>query len=250
MSTLKLYLSKYRNLGLRQPAAIEALLLWAALLGLSLAVLPEAIDVWQRTGALTAIALLVAMGGLVLLYLPRHYPHRHFGWCNTVTLMRAAAVCWLAGLWFASDDAWQGTLAWGASIAGLTLLVLDGLDGWLARRLGNSSSFGARFDMEVDSLLALVLAVLAWQTEKVGAWVVMLGLFRPAFILASWRFKQLTAPLPASRLRKIICVVQVATLAAMLAPVVTPIMANGLALITLALLTWSFGRDTRWLLRQ
>lgn len=250
MSTLKLYLNKYRDLGLRQPAAIEALLLWAVLVGLSLAFVPEAIDIWQRSGALMAIGLLVTMGGLMLLYLLRHYPHRHFGWCNTVTLMRAAAVCWLAGLWFATDDAWQGTLAWGASIAGLMLLVLDGVDGWLARRLGNSSSFGARFDMEVDSLLALVLAVLVWQTDKVGAWVVMLGLFRPVFILAGWRWPKLAGELPPSLARKVVCVIQVAALAAMLAPVITPTVASPLALATLALLAWSFGRDTWWLLRQ
>lgn len=250
MSTLKLYLTKYRDLRLRQPAAIEALLLWAVLVGLSLAFVPEAIDIWQRTGTLMAIGLLVTMGGLILLYLPRHYPHRHFGWCNTVTLMRAAAVCWLAGLWFAADSAWQGTLAWGASIAGLMLLVLDGVDGWLARRLGNSSSFGARFDMEVDSLLALVLAVLVWQTDKVEAWVVILGLFRPVFILASWRWPKLAGNLPPSLARKVVCVIQVASLATMLAPIITPTVATGLALTNLALLSWSFGRDTWWLLRQ
>ncbi len=250
MSTFKLYLNKYRLLGLGQPAAIEALLLWVALVAASLAVAPGALDIWQPSGAFVAISLLVAMGALVLVFLPRHYPHRHFGWCNTVTLMRAAAVCWLAGLWFATDAAWQGTLAWGASLAGLTLLVLDGLDGWLARHQGNSSSFGARFDMEVDSLLALVLAVLVWQADKVDAWVVLLGLFRPIFIVAGWRWPKLTSSLPESRARKVVCVVQVATLAAMLAPVVTPATATVLAGITLALLAWSFGRDTWWLLHQ
>lgn len=250
MSTLKIYFNKYRSLGQRQPAAIEALLLWIALVAVSLAVLPEALDIWQLSGALLAICLLIAMGAMMLVFLPKHYPHRHFGWCNTVTLMRAGAVCWLAGLWFAADHALQGTIAWGASIAGLTLLLLDGVDGWLARRLGNSSAFGARFDMEVDSLLGLVLAVLAWQTDKVGAWVVMLGLFRPAFIVAGWHWPKLMGELPASRMRKLICVIQVAALATMLAPVVTPTLATGLALMTLALLVWSFGRDIWWLMRQ
>ncbi|MCD8494222.1 MAG: CDP-alcohol phosphatidyltransferase family protein [Burkholderiaceae bacterium] len=250
MSTLKLYLSKYRDRGLCQPAILEALLLWAALVGLSLLAVDHAIEIWQRTGALMAIALLVATGGLVLVFLPYHYRHRHFGWCNTVTFIRAAAVCWLAGLYFAPDDAWQGTLAWAASVAGLTLLVLDGVDGWLARRFGNSSSFGARFDMEVDSLLALVLAVLVWQTDKVGAWVVMLGLFRPIFILGGWRWPKLKGNLPDSPARKVVCVIQVASLATMLAPVVTAVMATWLAAFTLALLIWSFGRDTWWLLRR
>lgn len=250
MSTLKIYLNKYREIGQRQLATVEALLLWIVLMAASVAVLPKALDIWQLSGTLVTISLLTALGALVIMLLPKHYPHRHFGWCNAVTLTRAAAVCWLAGLWFAVDTAWQGSIAWGASIAGLSLLVLDGVDGWLARRLGNSSSFGARFDMEVDSLLALVLAVLAWQTDKVGAWVVMLGLFRPAFILAGWSWHKLAAPLPPSGIRKLICVLQVGALAAMLAPVVTAPMANALAITILALLVWSFGRDMWWLLRQ
>jgi phosphatidylglycerophosphate synthase len=40
------------------------------------------------------------------------------------------------------------------------LLALDGLDGWLARRFGLASAYGARFDMEVDGFLILVLALL------------------------------------------------------------------------------------------
>jgi len=250
MSALKPYFSKYRQIGLAQLASLEALLLWTALLGLSVAALPQAIEIWQQTGAVLSISLMVALGALVLVFLRRYYPHRHFGWCNTVTLMRAAAVCWLAGLWFAVETNWQGTIAWGASIAGLVLLTLDGLDGWLARKRGNSSSFGARFDMEVDSLLALVLAVLVWQTDKVGAWVVLLGLFRPAFMLATLRWPKLGAELPPAWRRKVVCVIQVAVLATMLAPVVTPVVATWLAAITLALLVWSFGRDTWWLLRQ
>jgi len=250
MPTLKPYLNKYRQFGLGQLATIEALLLWSALLLLSLMALPEAIDIWQQAGAALSLTLLVALGALVLVFLRRHYPHRHFGWCNTVTLMRATAVCWLAGLWFAANAHWSDTIAWGASIAGLVLLTLDGLDGWLARRRGNSSSFGARFDMEVDSLLALVLAVLVWQTDKVGAWVVLLGLFRPAFILASHWWPKLQADLPPAWPRKVVCVIQVAALATMLAPVVTPAVATGLAALALALLVWSFGRDTWWLLHQ
>ena len=250
MSTLKIYLNKYRQFGQSQLASLEALLLWAVLFGLSLAAWPEAIDIWQQTGALLSITLLLALGALVLVFLRRHYPHRHFGWCNTVTFMRAAAVCWLAGLWFAAGANWPATIAWGASIAALLLLTLDGVDGWLARKRGNSSSFGARFDMEVDSLLALVLAVLVWQTGKVGAWVVLLGLFRPAFILASWRWPALAGDLPPAWRRKVVCVIQVAALALMLAPVVTDVVATTLAATVLALLALSFGRDTWWLLKQ
>jgi multidrug efflux pump subunit AcrA (membrane-fusion protein) len=44
--------------------------------------------------------------------------------------------------------------------------MLDGVDGWLARRHEIASRFGARFDMEVDALLILALSVLAGCGEK------------------------------------------------------------------------------------
>ena len=50
------------------------------------------------------------------------------------------------------------------ALAGLVLL-LDGVDGWLARRGGWCSRFGARFDMETDALLVLlILLVLLFLT--------------------------------------------------------------------------------------
>jgi phosphatidylglycerophosphate synthase len=250
MSEFWLYLYKFRDLGLRQRATLEAALWWVAIVVASVLALPKALTIWHLPGALTAFIMIFGLGIVLLLLLPRHYPHQHFGWCNAVTFIRAAAVCWLAGLWYQADSTLDGSIAWGVSLAGILVLALDGLDGWLARKLGNQSSFGARFDMEVDSLLALVLAVLVWQSGKVGVWVLMLGLFRPAFILAGSLSATLTAALPESGLRKAVCVIQVAALSIVLAPIVTPFVAQIMVGLTLALLLWSFGRDTLWLLRK
>ena len=49
-----------------------------------------------------------------------------------------------------------------AALAGFAL-ALDGVDGHLARRFDQVSDFGARFDMEVDAALILVLCIgLSW----------------------------------------------------------------------------------------
>lgn len=250
MSTLRLYFDKYRELGMRQPAALEAFLLWAALMAASIWAWPHALPIWQAGGVSLALALLVMVGALLLALLPGRYPHRHFGWCNAVTLVRAAALCWLAGLWFAGPQLANPSIAWAVSATAIVLLLLDGIDGWLARRWGHSSAFGARFDMEVDSFSALVLAVLVWQSDKVGAWVLLLGLFRPGFLMAGLVMPKLRQPLPESFARKVVCVVQVAVLAVLLAPLVSTLWANILAAVALVMLGWSFTRDTRWLLQQ
>ena len=71
-----------------------------------------------------------------------------------------------------------------AAAIGVTAIVvmLDGADGWLARRSGIASEFGARFDMEVDALLIMALAMLAWQHGKAGGWVLLSGLLRYVFV--------------------------------------------------------------------
>ena len=73
-----------------------------------------------------------------------------------------------------------------AAAASAIAIALDGVDGWLARRTGMVSAFGARFDMEVDALLIQVLAILAWQHGKAGAWILASGLLRYLFVAAGW----------------------------------------------------------------
>ena len=49
-------------------------------------------------------------------------------------------------------------------------LVLDGVDGQVARRTGTVSALGARFDMEVDAFLMLVLSVYVASSWPRGCW--------------------------------------------------------------------------------
>ena len=52
-------------------------------------------------------------------------------------------------------------------------LILDGVDGKVARRTGTSTALGARFDMEVDAFLILVLSV--YVSMALGPWVLLIG---------------------------------------------------------------------------
>jgi phosphatidylglycerophosphate synthase len=119
----------------------------------------------------------------------------------------------------------------------------------MARRTGMASRFGARFDMEIDALLILALAVLTWQSGKAGAWVVLSGLLRYVFVASGWLLPPMRQPLPDSRRRQTICVIQVAGLIVALAPFVTPPASELIASAALATLVYSFVVDTMWLLR-
>lgn len=170
-----------------------------------------------------------------------------FAPCHRVTLVRAGLVGLLTGVLAAP----QTLPALGWTVLGLALvaLALDGVDGWLARRQGTASAFGARFDMEVDAALIAVLAGLAWVGGKAGAWVLALGLMRYGFVAAARVWPWLAAPLPHSLRRKAVCVLQVAVLAALMAPVLVPPATTVMAAGALAALTWSFAVDVLWLWR-
>ncbi|WP_235829826.1 CDP-alcohol phosphatidyltransferase family protein [Frigidibacter oleivorans] len=228
------------------PALPALLLLCVAGAGLTLGLAEAMTEAAPRSRA-GALALFLGAAALAVRGIGRGrsgtYPHGRLGLCNAVTLTRAALAASLLA------PALAGTPRPGLCLA-LTLvaLALDGVDGWLARQAGLASRFGARFDMETDSLLALVLALLAMQTAGLGPWVLVLGLPRYVFWAAMWVWPWLDGPLPPRRSRRWICVVQIGALAALQLPGLWPAaaaLAVPLAAGALALVLWSFAVDIR-----
>ncbi|WP_376696812.1 CDP-alcohol phosphatidyltransferase family protein [Wenzhouxiangella sp. EGI_FJ10305] len=171
-----------------------------------------------------------------------------FGWANRVTLLRAAITCALAGaLVDPSIFIEQAAMVLGLA---LTALALDGVDGWLARRAGESSAFGARFDMETDAMLILVLCAGLWLSGLAPAWVLAIGLMRPAFLAGSLTWPWLSKPLPDSYRRKLVCVVQVSVLPIALLPILTDPLRLTLLAVALLALGASFAIDIAWLFRN
>jgi len=188
------------------------------------------------------------LGATVLLAtVPRRLPLPCFGLANQVTLLRAALVALLFGL--AGETATPAG-AWLAAGTALLASALDGVDGWLARRLGLSSAFGARFDMETDALLIVALALLVWQFDKAGYWVLLAGLLRYLFVAAGALLDWLRRPLPPSRRRQTVCVLQILMLIVCLLPPVTRLWSQTAAALGLLLLVWSFTLDVVWLARR
>ena len=127
---------------------------------------------------------------------------------------------------------------------------LDALDGWLARRTGMSSTFGARFDMETDALFILVLSLWAWRLGKAGPWVILAGLLRYAFVLATLLLPALRGNLPPSFRRKTIAAVQMVALLVVIVPFVSASNSAPIAAVALLTLVVSFAMDIGWLLRR
>lgn len=221
-----------------------------------LAVLAQALAAFAAFSAWFIGATLACYAGaalLIAMHVGRHHPHANFGAANVVTLLRLLLTCLSAGL-VAQSVAGSAVLsretAWLFTSIAVIALLLDGLDGLLARRSGQMSRFGARFDMEVDALQILLLSITAAALDKAGGWVVLAGLMRYAFVVSGWLWPQLAQPLPPSMRRKFVCAVQIAALIALLAPPVQPPASVALALMALVLLVGSFALDVIWALRQ
>ncbi|WP_431198022.1 CDP-alcohol phosphatidyltransferase family protein [Leifsonia xyli] len=193
---------------------------------------------------LTAVAYLVVTTLLLMRGLRRHGAVR-FGPANAVTSLRSTLVGLITGLVVASFVAPVPV----PLLVGLTVpaLALDAVDGWVARRTRSTSELGARFDMEVDAFLLLVLS--ASVARDLGLWVLTIGLLRYAFVAVGWMLPWFRARLPYRYWRKVVTAVAGIALALAVAGAPVPVAAVAVGL-ALALLLESFGRDALWLVRQ
>ena len=191
-------------------------------------------------------AALAVTSGILWRFHSRSADHR-FGLANWVTLFRLNLVAlMLVAVWPGEPGYVQ---SWLLFLIAATALALDGVDGWLARRRREASEFGEHFDMGADTAFTIITTLCLVAFGLVGAWVLLLGLLRPAFATAGRLWPTLRTPLPPSRSRKIACAGSLACLVAALAPPSAPL-APALALLALVQLAWSFGRDLRHLLRR
>jgi phosphatidylglycerophosphate synthase len=204
---------------------------------------------WLQAGGAypwRAAAVLSVMTGASLLFAGGH-PFPALGPANQVTLVRAMLVALAAGL---IGEPAASPVATAAVVAIAGIAVLDGVDGWLARRSRMASAFGARIDMETDAVLVLVLSLLVWQHGKGGVWILAAGLMRYVFVAAGWVLPWMAGPLEPTFRAKAVAVGTLVGLSVALAPFVPPSVSEGVAAVTLAALAWSFAVDVRRLRRN
>ena len=193
-----------------------------------------------------AVGMSCAAGGWFLLAqaLARH-GRQGLGPADHVTVTRGTLACVVAAITTRSvlDPVAPGTS--GSAAGGALVLVaavalaLDAVDGWVARRTGTSSSLGARFDMEVDAFLILVLSLAA--ARVLGGWVLVIGLFRYVLMVGARVAPWLGGPVPPRLWRKAVAALQGVALTLATAEVLPRPLAGAVVGLALLLLAWSFG---------
>lgn len=189
-----------------------------------------------KAAGLFSVVMILTLG-----HLRGRHPYARFGPANQLTTARAVLVVLVASL---LGEPGRPPVAVTAAVAGLCATVMDGVDGWLARRTSMASGFGARFDTEIDALLVQALALLAWRYGKAGSWVLLSGLIRYAFVAAGRLWTWLRTPLVPTRRGRVICVVQIVALLLAIVPAITPPRSTIIAALGLTLLCYSFLAET------
>jgi phosphatidylglycerophosphate synthase len=220
-------------------ATILGMLVTAALLGVVSATAGLGVAGWivgLATGS-AATALLVT--ARMRSDQPAMFP------ADWVTLTRTVLIAAVAGL---VADSFGRPISVTALVTLSTVaLVLDAVDGQVARRTGTATPVGARIDGEVDAFLILLLSI--YVSQDYGGWVLIIGAARYALLLAGWLIPWLAAPLPPRYWGKVVAAVQgiVLTVAA------SGLLDRSVGMIAVAaallLLAESFGRNVIWLYR-
>jgi phosphatidylglycerophosphate synthase len=197
-------------------------------------------------GWITALAYTFVLTAALTFALIRDGAQR-MGPADRVTLARATLVGCVAVLVVESYAGLPVPLALLVPIAAVALIG-DAIDGQIARRTKTCSDHGARFDMEVDAFLILVLSMLV--SDSLGPWVLAMGLMRYVFVTASWRMPWLKASLPHSMARKTVAAVQGIVLVVAASDLLPEVLNFAVVALALGSLVWSFGRDVHWLSRH
>jgi len=173
-------------------------------------------------------------------FVAAHHPFDTYGAANHVTTFRAALIALIVGLVFEPATREVATTA---TTMGVVVSALDGVDGWLARRTRMSSAFGARFDVESDSLFVMAMSVLVWRHDKAGVWILAGGLFRYAFVAAGWMLPWMAGGLRPTNRARAVAACHMLGLTIALAPIVASWFSSAGLAATLMLLAWSFAVD-------
>lgn len=241
---------KQQPLHSRQPAGVfRALVAGTAVVAITVSVLSYYSSSFKIFNGLLALGVWSAIA-LLIWTTAHNHRHERFGSANYVTLMRAVLATLLASLIPIADAVSSPGWLWLIAITATLTLCMDGLDGYLARKFHLCSDFGARFDMETDAFIGLVITLFIWQSGKVGFWIIGLGTLRYLFVFASIFLASLRAELFPSMRRKAVCVIQVGALCLMLCPWLSSAQASIVGILGLACLMFSFFVDVHWLLQQ
>jgi len=198
------------------------------------------LSLYLQTGVLLAVIALISF----LTLIATHWPHwRVLGWhggaANIITSIRLLI---LGSLLILHPSLGKWEMAVIATIA----LLLDILDGYVARRFKLATPLGAAYDKEVDAFGFLALS-LCLVLSEVPIWVLMIGLLRYGYVLLMQFFRPPQGQEQRFKWGVIIAIIVMVCLP--IAFVLPPLEQQAILAFSLCLLIFSFGRSFFFVLK-
>ena len=133
---------------------------------------------------------------------------------------------------------------------GFLALILDGADGYIARKYNQETYIGELFDQEADNFLILIMVISLYMNKNINIFAIMIPLYRYIFLASMYKFTWLSNELPRSIRRKSICIISIFTLIIAQSVLFSNYISNNLSLFVLFIITFSFTIDIIWLYRN
>jgi phosphatidylglycerophosphate synthase len=131
------------------------------------------------------------------------------------------------------------------ALAGLIILIGDGIDGWVAHRRHELSEFGEYFDKETDALFIHLFCLSAIFKNLMGGWIILIGLLRYLFVLYLFLTGKKDCKERRSKAGRYIFVFVSCSVIIIFLPFpVLPLVAMAVSIL---LLIYSFSRDILWI---
>lgn len=229
---------------------------WVVVAAIAAVVTALAYDLFTARFATALARRWLALAGLVLAYefgllwrfLPRNRDGEELspslGPATLLTVVRGVLIAFLAGFLLLPHP--TESLVWLPAALYGSAVLLDYVDGTIARLTDHVTALGARLDVEIDSLGILIAPLLAVIYGQLPVWYLLAGAARYLFVAGKWhrrRSGKAIHDLPAGPVSRTLAGVQMAFLAAVLSPLLTPPETTWLAVAVLAPFLANFLRD-------
>jgi phosphatidylglycerophosphate synthase len=175
---------------------------------------------------------------LILLTRKQWTPGRYFGWGNLLTSLRLLVLLFTV-LFF------RGLPNYFIALAGLVILIGDGIDGRVARQRKELSEFGEYFDKETDALFIHLFCLSAIFKDLLGEWIILIGLLRYLFVIYLFLTGKKDNKERRSKAGRHIFVFVSCSVIIFFLPF--PRLPLAVSSLSLLLLIYSFGRDILWI---
>ncbi|MHC1785361.1 MAG: CDP-alcohol phosphatidyltransferase family protein [Anaerolineaceae bacterium] len=143
---------------------------------------------------------------------------------NHLTIFRGFLIAIIAGLVVVPSKSLP--IAWLPGSLFLCAILIDGLDGIVARKTGKATSLGEFLDIEMDSITVLIGSIAVFIYGKAGFLILVVGAARYLFVGGLWLLKKLDKPVNSLRqkpIRRALAGLMMGFLAASILPVFYPL---------------------------